>query len=115
MNTASFKQVSAKYAAVAEPALLSAYTAPCLLVSSSKNANTKGTNTNATTAIKITSAVESIPLTPTKIHKPIMEPMIVPQVARLLYSCSFFTNFTSTLDATILAIASAATIPTTYH
>ena len=56
MNTASFKQVSAKYAAVAEPALLSAHTAPCLLVSSSKNANTKGTKTNATTAIRITSA-----------------------------------------------------------
>ena len=55
MNTARFKQVSAKYAAVAEPALLSAHTAPCLLVSSSKNANTKGTNTNATTAIRITS------------------------------------------------------------
>ena len=54
MNTASFKQVSAKYAAVAEPALLSAHTAPCLLVSSSKNANTKGTNT--TTETRITSA-----------------------------------------------------------
>ena len=62
MNTASFKQVSAKYAAVAEPALLRAHTAPCLLVSSSKNANTKGTNTNATTAIRITSAA-TIPTT----------------------------------------------------
>ena len=62
MNTASFKQVSAKYAAVAEPALLSAHTAPCLLVSSSKNANTKGTKTNATTAIRIASAA-TIPTT----------------------------------------------------
>ena len=60
MNTASFKQVSAKYAAVTEPALLSAHTAPCLLVSSSKNANTKGTNT--TTETRITSAA-TIPTT----------------------------------------------------
>ena len=114
-NTANFRSVSDRYAQVADVAHFKAMTVPCLFVSSNKNAKTKGRTIKPTINIVTRSALESEEAAPQTKSKPIIEPMVVPHVARLEYSWSFFTSLTSSFETIMLAMANAVMIPKVLH
>ena len=66
-------------------------------------------------SIVTNSAVESEEEEPQTNNKPMTEPMVVPHVARLEYSCNFFTILTSSLETIMLATANAVMIANVPH